>query len=113
MFGGSVPDEEVQANDGCPSVKSASAWINRQPSTDGAKARLVVSVRLNELEQWMAFRVEGEDPADLSLELRPGGEGYAGIVGYREPLGRQPRERVSILCNGRLIGEVAQIHSVY
>lgn len=113
MMGAAPTNPEAEITDGCPSVKSASAWINRQPSTDKAGARLVVSVRLNELERWMARRDEGGDVSDLRLNLQAGGEGYEGVVGYREPIGKQPRKRVSILCNGRMIGEVAQVHSVY
>lgn len=109
--GQSEPDPvaETETAPACPAVTSAKAWVNRMPTIGSEPTKMIVMLRVDSKESWFLTPLDMPAATGLTLDLKPGGAGVPGSVGYRQMAPAPLPARIRILCRG---SEVATIKDV-
>lgn len=97
----------------CPVITEASAWTNRQPSTDSGGPVVLVSVRFEAPSKMRLYRDDTSPPERLALELQGSDQPALPAISYRERLREPARERVVISCGGEELIRLNSIDDVY
>jgi hypothetical protein len=108
-----APGEGARWDGACPTVASASAWINRMPGPGSRAPQLIVMVQLAEkVGGALVPGLSSSDALELSLDGPRTGGAQPGVR-YAVPAPDVGPRRILIRCNGAALHAIDSIESVY